>query len=159
MSATGTLRSGSHTLRLAGPEDAPAFEALQRRAYAWNREMLGMEPVPLLVPAAEVLERYETWLLEADGLAGALALDPHPDHLVIWSVSVDPERQNAGIGRRLLGAAEDRARELGLSTLRLFTGAPLTKNIDWYERRGYAVERIEEQGDRRLVHMVKHIER
>ncbi len=145
-------------LRRAGPEDGPAFDALQRAAYAWNRTMLGVEPVPLLTPAIEVLSRYETWLLEEEGrLDGALALEPRPDHLVIWSVSTDPARQNAGIGRRLLAAAEARAHTLGISTLRLFTGAPLTKNIDWYGRRGYATERIEDLADRRLVHMVKHL--
>lgn len=147
-------------LRRAGIEDAAPYEGLQRAAYAWNRTMLGVEPVPLLTPVAEVLARYETWLLEDEhGLAGALALEPFPDHLVIWSVSVDPSRQNAGIGRRLLEASEARARALGLSTMRLFTGAPLQKNIDWYHRRGYETERIEDLADRRLVHMIKTISR
>ena len=138
----------------------PAFDALQRAAYAWNREMLGVEPLPLLKEPAGVLAFYETWLLEEDGaLAGALALEPCPDHLLIWSVSVDPARQNGGIGRRLLAAAEARARQLGLSTLKLFTGEKLTKNVDWYGRRGYGISHVEELPDRRAVHMVKHIER
>lgn len=155
LNATGIPGFG---LRRAGPEDGPAFDALQRAAYAWNRRELGVEPVPLLTPADEVLARYETWLDEEAGhLVGALALEPHPDHLVIWSVSADPSRQNAGIGRRLLAAAEARARALGLSTLRLFTGARLKKNIDWYLRRGYAVDRIEDLPDRSLVHMAKTI--
>lgn len=146
-------------LRRAGPEDGPAFDTLQQRAYAWNRRELGVEPVPLLTPIEDVLARYETWLDEEEGqLVAALALEPHPDHLVIWSVSADPSRQNTGIGRRLLAAAEARARALGLSTLRLFTGAPLKKNIDWYLRRGYAVDRTEDLPDRSLVHMVKNIE-
>ena len=149
-----------HPVRRAQPDDAEAFGALQASAYAWNRTMLGVEPVPLLIPAAEVVNRYETWLLEEDsGLAGALALEPHPDHLVIWSVSTDPARQNTGIGRRLLEASEARARSLGLDTIRLFTGATLTKNIDWYRRRGYAIERSEDLPDRRLVHMIKHLEK
>ena len=146
-------------LRRADAGDVDAFAALQNAAYAWNREMLGREPLPLLVPSHDVLARYETWLLEEEGaLQGALALDIHPDHLVIWSVSVSPERQNAGIGRLLLDAAESRARALGLTTIRLFTGAPLTKNIDWYGRRGYGVERVEDQPDRSVVHMIKNID-
>ncbi|HMO30686.1 GNAT family N-acetyltransferase [Enterovirga sp.] len=146
-------------LRRGGPADEAPFAAMHRAAYAWNREMLGMEPVPLQTAPGEILRRYETWLLdEAGTLAGAAALSPCPDHLEVWSLSVDPARQNAGIGRRLLEAAEARAKALGLSTLRLFTGKPLTKNIDWYRRRGYAEEREEELPDgRRLVHMVKTI--
>jgi RimJ/RimL family protein N-acetyltransferase len=148
-----------HALRRAGPADAEAFDALHRAAYAWNREVLGREPMPLLVPAADIIATYEVWLLEdAGGLAGAAALAPRHDHLEVWSLSVDPARQNEGIGRRLLDAAEARARALRLSTLRLFTGKPLTKNIDWYHRRGYATEREEEMPDgRTVVHMAKSI--
>lgn len=159
LSALNATSIPGFSLRRAGRHDEAAFDAMHRAAYAWNREMLGMEPVPLLTPPEEILQRYETWILEEGGLpAGAAALAPHPDHLEIWSLSVDPARQNAGIGRRLLEAAEARARALGLSTLRLFTGAPLQKNIDWYHRRGYATEREEDLPDgRRLVHMTKTI--
>ena len=112
--------------------------------------------MPLLTPASDVLARYEVWLAEADGApAGALVLDPAPDHLMIWSVAVDPARQGSGLGNALLAAAERRARDLDLSELRLYTGDKLVRNIDWYARRGYATERIEDLPDRRLVHMHK----
>ena len=96
-----------------------------------------------------------SWLLLIALVGGALALEPSPDSLLIWSVSVDPARQNAGIGRRLLVAAEARARQLGLSAIRLYTGEKLTGNVRWYHRHGYAIERVEERPDRRIVHMVK----
>jgi N-acetylglutamate synthase-like GNAT family acetyltransferase len=148
-------------LRRANIEDVDAFDAVHRAAFAWNREMLGREPLPLLIPPVEILSRYETWLLEDErGLAGTLALEPRAEDLEIWSVSVEPSRQNTGIGRKLLGAAETRARALGLSTVRLYTGAVLTKNVDWYRRRGYAVERTEDMPDgRKIVHMVRQLER
>jgi hypothetical protein len=41
--------------------------------------------------------------------------------------------------------------------VRLYTGETLTRNIAWYQRRGYAIERLEERPDRRLVHFVKHL--
>ena len=158
LSALNARSVPGHALRRAGPDDVPAFAALQEAAYAPNRPLLGVEPVPLLTDPHDALARYETWLCEEEGrLIGALALDPRPDHLVIWSVSVQPGLQGRGLGRELLAAAEARTRALGLSTLRLWTGAPLAKNIDWYGRRGYAVERTEDLPDRRLVHMVKHI--
>ena len=154
----GSLPAGLDGLRRARPEDAAAFDTLQRAAYAWNREILGVEPLPLQVEAADIISRYETWLLDENGrLAGALALEPRPADLLIWSVSVHPGLQDAGIGRRLLAAAETRARQLGLSTLRLYTGEKLVKNIDWYRRRGYEVERTEQLADRRAVHMAKTI--
>ena len=152
------LTHDGRVLRRARSSDEATFDALQHAAYAPNRNLLGAEPLPLQIRAAEALSRYEVWLLaEGDDVIGALALEPRRNDLEIWSVSVDPSRQNGGVGRVLLEAAERRARELGLATLRLFTGEALTKNVDWYGRRGYAVERIETLPDRRLVHMVKTI--
>jgi RimJ/RimL family protein N-acetyltransferase len=143
-------------LRRATIANEAALSVLQEAAYAPNRPLLGVEPVPLLTPAAEVLARYEVWLPEAEGPpAGALILDPTPDHLMIWSVSVDPAHQGSGFGNALLAAAEARARDLDLSCLRLYTGDKLVRNIDWYARRGYATERVEDLPDRRLVHMHK----
>jgi ribosomal protein S18 acetylase RimI-like enzyme len=103
----------------------------------------------------DVLDSFEAWLIEADELVGALILDPQPDHLLIWSIASAPALQRRGIGKRLLAAAEARARALGLSTMRLYTGEKLTGNVRWYHRHGYAIERVEERPDRRIVHMVK----
>ena len=159
LSALNATAIPGFPMRRAGPADEAAYDAIHRAAYVWNREMLGREPVPLLTPTREILSNYETWLLEKDGaVVGTAALAPNPDDLEIWSLSVDPSQQNAGIGRTLLDAAEARAKALGLSTLKLFTGKPLQKNIDWYHRRGYATDREEELPDGRiLVHMSKTI--
>lgn len=62
-----------------------------------------------------------------------------------------------GLGLRLLAAAETRARQLALDTVRLYTGEKLTANVRWYHRHGYAIERVEDLGDRRAVHMSKKL--
>jgi ribosomal protein S18 acetylase RimI-like enzyme len=143
-------------LRRASIEDLAALVALQQAAYARNRALMGVEPLPLKADYREVLARYETWLVERDGtLAAALILEPRADDLLIWSVAVAPQAQRRGLGRRLLAAAEDRAATLGKRTMRLYTGEKMTGNIAWYQRHGYAVEHIEQRPDRRVVHMVK----
>jgi ribosomal protein S18 acetylase RimI-like enzyme len=88
---------------------------------------------------------------------GALILEPRPADLLIWSVATAPAAQGRGLGNRLLAAAEARAKELNLSTMRLYTGQKLVSNVAWYQRHGYAIERIEERPDRTVVHMVKNI--
>ena len=151
--------SAEPQLRPAGASDLDRLAALQRKAYAANRAVLGVEPLPLQMDYAGLLARYEAWLFETEqGLAGALILDPFPDHLLIWSVATAPQAQGKGIGRRLLQAAEHRARQLGLGTIRLYTGEKLTQNVRWYHRHGYAIDRVEEMPDRRAVHMVKHLD-
>jgi GNAT superfamily N-acetyltransferase len=50
---------------------------------------------------------------------------------------VRPEARGSGLGRVLLAAAEERARELGCGTVRLDTAAPLTAALRLYRARGY----------------------
>ena len=143
-------------LRRASLEDLAALVALQRAAYARNRAIMGVEPLPLKADYREVIARYETWLMKRGGtIAAALILEPRASDLLIWSVAVAPQAQRCGIGNRLLGAAEHRAAALGKQTMRLYTGEKMTGNIAWYQRHGYQVERIEQGADRRVVHMVK----
>ena len=106
-------------LRRAGATDVAAVNALQHAAYARNRTILGLEPLPLTVDYATIVADYEVWLLTV---------------------------------------AQARARELGRRIVRLYTGEKLTGNIAWYERHGFAREKIEVLGDRRLVHMMKTLD-
>jgi ribosomal protein S18 acetylase RimI-like enzyme len=148
--------SGLAGLRRAKSSDLGAVVALQRAAYARNREILGVEPMPLQADYAEVMRSYEVWLAESsNGLEGVLILERRPTDLLIWSVATAPRAQGRGVGNRLLAAADERARQLGLSVIRLYTGEKLTANIAWYARHGYTIERTEQMPDRRAVHMVK----
>ena len=146
------------TLRRATIADLPAVTALQQAAYAKNRALLGVEPLPLLADYAQVFSDYEVYLAERDGaLDGVLILEPRADDLLIWSVATAPHAQGRGVGNRCSTFAEIRARELGVACIRLYTGEPLTGNIAWYGRHGYAHERTEEMSDRRVVHLIKQL--
>lgn len=65
-------------------------------------------------------------MLALDGLAGVVFLQPGSGPVVahratVLRLMVDPGRQGRGLGARLLTAAVDRARELGLDQLLLST--------------------------------------
>ena len=145
-------------LRRAARDDLPAVTALQRAAYAKNRAILGVEPLPLLADYGQVFSDYEVYLAERDGaLDGVLILEPRADDLLIWSVATAPEAQGHGVGNQMLAFAESRARELGRTCIRLYTGEPLTFNIAWYTRHGYAHESTEDMGDRVRVNLIKQL--
>jgi N-acetylglutamate synthase-like GNAT family acetyltransferase len=144
--------------RRAEPSDVPAIEALQRAAYARNRALLGVEPLSLQANYKEIVARMEVWLFgPPQELRGVLALEAEPDALLIWSVASAPEAQGAGLGALMLDFAERRARELNLASVRLYTGEKLRDNVDWYRRRGFAIERFETLADRAIVHMRKRL--
>jgi len=158
VSEAGKLQAGAIELRRADSGDLPRLVALQQAAYARNRMLLGVEPIPLQADYPAIMRDMEVWLAtDGDRLAGALILQPRADDLLIWSIASDPATQGAGLGRALLSAAEERARQLGRSVIRLYTGTPLTHLVGWYGRHGFALERIEALSDRSITHMIKHL--
>jgi ribosomal protein S18 acetylase RimI-like enzyme len=145
-------------LRRGAIGDLSAVTAVQQAAYAQNRAILGVEPLPLLADYREIFAQSEVWLGdEPEGLGGVLILQPRPEGLLIWSVATAPFARTRGVGNRMLAFAEMRARELEVTSIRLYTGEPLTANIAWYTRHGYAHERLEDMGDRRIVHLIKQL--
>ena len=65
--------------------------------------------------------------------------------------------RRACLGTALLDFAEEEARKQHFDTVRLFTNARFVENIAWYQRRGYAIERLEERPDRQVVHFVRKL--
>lgn len=158
MSDHAVLRAGSLSLTRARSSDSAELISLQRAAYARNRELLGVEPLPLLADYATVMRDMEVWLARAgDRITGAIILQPRSDDLLVWSVATHPAVQGAGLGKAMLCAAETRARDLGLPCMRLYTGTLLKHLVEWYARRGYAIERVEALSDRSITHMIKHL--
>jgi N-acetylglutamate synthase-like GNAT family acetyltransferase len=146
-------------LRRASMVDLDAVYRLQRDAYAANRLILGVEPLPLTANYRQRLETDDVWVVEIDAnVAAVLVLVLESDCLLVWSVATAPALHGCGLGRRLLTHAEAEARRLGYRSIRLYTGEKLHSNIAWYARHGYAFHHREELPDRSIVHLVKTLE-
>jgi ribosomal protein S18 acetylase RimI-like enzyme len=153
-----TVAPAPITFRRADDADLGPVQALQALAYARNRRLLGMEPLPLQADYRDIFRTMEVWLAEERAvLQGVLILQARPDDLLIWSIATAPDAQGRGLGPIMLDAAEVRANQLGRSVIRLYTGSKLDTLIGWYKRHGYQFERTEKLADRELTHMVKSL--
>lgn len=125
-------------IRLAGPDDRVAVEALTEEAYRPYTDVFDAPPVPVTEDYRPHIAAGGVWLLESGKrLAGVIVLENEPDHLMIFSVAVSPQFQGRGFGARLLRWAEDRARVAGLPEIRLYTNARMEKNIALYGAFGF----------------------
>jgi ribosomal protein S18 acetylase RimI-like enzyme len=142
-------------IRPAVEADRAAVEAIVQAAYTPWIEVIGARPLPLRVDYAEIIAAGTMWVL--DPIDGLIVLVPEDGVLLIENVAVNPTAQGRGLGRRLLAFAEDQARALGLSKLRLYTNEKMVANIAFYERLGYGVTDRENINGRRVVHMYKPV--
>jgi GNAT superfamily N-acetyltransferase len=91
-------------------------------------------------PAEQRPPRGVLLLARADGVAlGCVAVRRTcPEWSELKRLWVAPESRGLGLARRLVAAAEDQARGLGATTLRLDTNRALTEAVALYRALGYA---------------------
>jgi ribosomal protein S18 acetylase RimI-like enzyme len=76
---------------------------------------------------------------EDNQLLGCVELRQEKNKLYLGMLSVAPNTQGKGIGKKLLQAGEDLAKELGISTLMMTVISVRHELINWYIRHGYAL--------------------
>ena len=137
-------------IEIAKIEDAPDILSLQKLAYQSEAKLYN-EPFmpPLTETLNQVKELFKTHLfLKAtdDGrIVGSVRANKVNGTCWIGRLIVHPDCQNHGIATQLLMQIEDRFS--GCRTFRLFTASRNTKNIAFYQKRGYREISIEKVTD------------
>lgn len=140
------------TVRPAGPADVPRLREIAAAAYAGYVQRVGRDPAPMAADYAGAVSSGQVWVAAEHGeVVGFLVLVTQPDHLLLENIAVLPLAQGRGIGACLLGLAEERAKVLRLSEIRLYTNEAMTQNLAYYPRHGYVqTHRAEQDGFRRV---------
>lgn len=122
-----------------------AYRGREGAVASWNIEkgIVGGQRLDHSLLRDELAAKPDGALLvhreEADGpLLGTAWLNPESDG--VWSMgllTVRPELQNQQLGRRLLAAAEEYAKDRGAKRMRIGVLHVRDTLIAWYERRGY----------------------
>jgi len=88
----------------------------------------------------ELIEKTDTTILkflEANQLVGCVELRQEKGKLYLGMLSVAPNTQGKGIGKKLLHAGEDYAKSIGINTMIMTVISVRKELIDWYVRHGY----------------------
>jgi N-acetylglutamate synthase-like GNAT family acetyltransferase len=109
-------------IRRADPGDVDALRAIAAAAYQKYVPRIGWNPAPITADYPQAVRNRQAWAAVEDGeIAGFAILIVRPGYLLLDNVAVLAAAQGRGIGARLLALAEDHARGLGLSEIRLYT--------------------------------------
>jgi ribosomal protein S18 acetylase RimI-like enzyme len=142
------LQGHGFHIRPAGADEVDAIRRVVRDAYEIYVPRIGQEPAPMRADyAALTREDAVTVAIDQGAIVGVLVLRPQPDSLLLENVAVAPAEQGRGIGRALIAFAEERARDLNLKTVTLYTNALMIENLALYRGLGYVeVGRRREHG-------------
>jgi N-acetylglutamate synthase-like GNAT family acetyltransferase len=139
-------------VRVALAPDVASIQQLVRAAFVRYVPRIGREPAPMGVDYRVPVAEGRCWVVEHDGrVVGMVQCAERPGYLEVETIAVAEDRQGHGVGTRLLAYAEERARELGLPEVRLYTNEAMTENLEYYPRRGFReIHRGTHHGYRRV---------
>ena len=88
----------------------------------------------------EIIQNHKNTILkysENNEIIGCVLLVKKEDELYLGMLTVSPELQNSGIGKKLMQQAEIQASTLGLSKIVMTVISVREELISWYKRKGF----------------------
>jgi GNAT superfamily N-acetyltransferase len=144
-SASPSAAHPSTNIRIAKPDDAPVCGEICYRAFREISTSHGFPPdFPSSGAAVGVLSMmfshpgFYCVVAESEGrLLGSNCLDERSPIAGVGPITVDPDVQNRGIGRSLMEAVLDRARERKFPGVRLLQAAFHNRSLSLYATLGF----------------------
>jgi ribosomal protein S18 acetylase RimI-like enzyme len=137
-------------IAIATTEDIAAITALLNSAYRGESSKQGWTTEAHLIAGnvrtnensvKEVMDKQDSVMLkytdEGAQLTGCVNLQQHGDKVYLGMLSVAPQLQGAGLGKKLLQAAEEYALQVHGKAVYMTVISVRTELINWYERYGY----------------------
>lgn len=137
------------TIEHATENDIEALNQLVNNAYrgdasraGWTTEADLLDGIRITPQGLrEMLDKPTATLLKATHaggrLLGCVYLEQQANALYLGMLTVDPQQQNAGVGKQLLAAGEVLAQRRGLTKMRMTVITVRHTLIAWYQRHGY----------------------
>jgi ribosomal protein S18 acetylase RimI-like enzyme len=138
-------------IRIATVDDIPAIRILLNGAYRGKSSTGGWTTEADLIDGdtrtndsdiLDVMGNQGSVFLKYTGeqaeIIGCVNLQQHGDKIYLGMFSVSPKLQGGGIGKKMLRASEEFARELNCASIYMSVISVRNELIDWYKRHGYA---------------------
>ena len=127
------------SVRQAGVSDVPALTELINRAYLVEESFVEGDRTTAREIAAIVAQGQFLVLDDADGgLVAAVQVEITADRGYIGMLSVDPDHQGSGLGKRMVAVAEALCSAMGCSSMILRVVNIREELPPWYRRLGYS---------------------
>lgn len=143
------FKPSNPAIAVAGEEDIPHITRLLNSAYRGEKSRQGWTTEADLI-AGEVRtdEANLQQVMSSEGsimlkylrlgsICGCVNLQKHGAKIYLGMLSVSPVRQNEGIGKALLIAAEEWATAMLCTSVYMTVISARTELIEWYRRHGY----------------------
>jgi len=129
-------------------QDIPSLTTLINSAYRGETSKKGWTTEAHLLEGKRTTEEELTEIIadskntflkytENDQIIGSVLLVEKENQLYLGMLTVSPELQNSGIGKKLLAEGEKHAKTLGLSSIIMTVVSVRSELIAWYKRHGY----------------------
>ncbi len=136
-------------IRKATEADAPEIVTCVVAAFRDYMTLISRTPGPMLEDYWEGIQKHHTFVaVENEKLLGVLLLKDG-EGTVMWLevLATDPRLHGKGVGRALIQYADDYARSLGKTEMRLYTHVKYERTAGIYHRMGYETyDRVQEYG-------------
>ncbi len=139
-------------MKKATPADLPELTTLINSAYRGDSSRKGWTTEADLLGGvrtseetlAETMDKPDAIMLlhrdeVTDALIGCVYLEKKGDLMYLGMLTVSPEIQAQGIGKKMLQEGEEYARSLGCQAVEMTVITQRIELVAWYERRGYAL--------------------
>lgn len=129
-------------------QDIPELNILVNSAYRGESSKKGWTTEEHLLDGirtdeedlSELLQKENVTILkytESGKIIGSVYLEKQADKLYLGMLTVSPELQGGGIGKKLMEAAENLAKENNIPKVSMTVISVRRELIEYYERRGY----------------------
>ncbi len=148
----------------ADTADCAEILDLQKAAYLQEAEIYGDYSIPPLTQTVEELRAdFDSCVVlkavDDGAIVGSVRAQAKDGTCRIGRLIVRPDRQDRGVGKKLLAEIEDRFARQGIRDFELFTGEKSVKNLRLYRHAGYAERKRDRMSDRvEIVFLGKRIE-